>query len=146
MNWWDIAGAGLTVAVFGGAAVWILTAKVPVMSTAEEYRSDELRWSSLQGQGVRTEAVVLRLTRPSSRLEKSGRDAYSVAAVDLLLSFRDQSGVAHEAPVATFIEGDLLTNFSAGKTVAIVYSNDNPETVAIDRDRVLLEIPSTPPR
>lgn len=146
MNWWDIAGAVFTVVVLGGGAVWILTAKAPAMATVEEYRSDEHLWSSLQREGVRTQAVVLQLTRPQNRLKTSGRDAYSVAAVDLQLSFHDQDGAAHEVRVSTFIESDLLTNFSAGRTVAIVYSNDDPRRVAIDRDRTLLEIPSTPPR
>ncbi|MDQ0573006.1 hypothetical protein QFZ42_004840 [Variovorax paradoxus] len=146
MSWWDIAGVALTVAVFGGGAVWVLTAKVPAMASVEEYRTDERLWEELRTQGVRTEAVVRRLTRPQNRLGTSGRTAYTVAAVDLLLSFRDGQGVEREASVSTFIEADLLTNFFVGKTVAIVYSAHDPDIAAIDRERTLLEIPATPPR
>lgn len=144
MNWWDAAGAAFVLVLFVGGGVWALSARMPPRATEEAYREDERRWQSLQRSGMRSEATILRLTRPANHLSISGPEAYALAATDLLLSFRDSQGVVHEAAVSTFIERELMSNFATGRSVPIVYAADNPGVVAIDRDKALLEIRNTP--
>lgn len=108
------------------------------------YMAEEKTWQSLRGQGVRGEGVVLRMSRQANRLTKNGSYGNNeVAATDLVLAYEDAAGNRREASVATFIELGLLANFSTGKKVAVVYARDTPDTVAIDRDRTPLEIPSS---
>jgi len=144
MSWWDVAGVAFVLVLFGAGGVWALTARMPPSATEEEYREDERRWQSLQRSGTRGEATVLRLTRPANQLAISGGEALALAATDLQLSFQDRRGVVHEATVSTFIERELMSNFAIGRSVPIVYAEDNPDLVAIDRDKALLEIHNTP--
>lgn len=144
MTWWNIVAATLCLGLCGIAGVFGVHVLVSSYAANARYMADEKTWQSLRSQGVRTEGVVVGISRQANRLTKNGSYGNNeVAATDLVLGYEDTAGNRHEVSVAAFIELGLLANFSIGKKIAVIYARDAPDRVAIDRERTPLEIPSS---
>lgn len=142
MQWSDILGMSLGgLAVLAAVVLAVFLVWDSVVTNAR-YRGEEKQWEAMRGHGRRTEAEILALARPPDRLIKRGRNAADMAATELRLAFSDAAGQRREARVRTFIDTELVANFTAGRKVHVVHSNDEPPQVAIDRERTPLEIPS----
>ncbi|MGJ7558836.1 hypothetical protein ACSFBI_33195 [Variovorax sp. RB3P1] len=142
MAWWDMVLMGLCLGLGALVGLFGIFAVSSAKSSVAAYKVDEKIWKAIGKNATPGEATVVRMSRHAQRLTKAGSYGNNqVAAADLLLAYVDASGAKHEATVSTFIETSLLANFVEGKSVAIVYAADRPETVAIDRDRTPLEIP-----
>ncbi len=143
MDWSDILGMSLG-GLVGVAAVVLAIALVwGSVTTDLQFRGEEKQWEQLRAHGRRAEAEIIALARPPGRLIKRGRHAADMAAAELRLAFSDAAGRRQEASVRTFIDTELIANFTAGRKVHVVHSDEDPPQVAIDRDRTQLEIPST---
>jgi hypothetical protein len=143
MPWTDMLGMGL-----GGLAVLaavVLAAALMWTSVVTDlrFRGEEKQWEQLRAHGRRTEAEIVALARPPGRLIKRGRYAADMAATELRLAFTDAAGQRREASVCTFIDTELIANFTAGRKLHVVHSSEEPPRVAIDRERTQLEIPDT---
>jgi hypothetical protein len=142
MAWWDITLMVLCLALGVAGTVFTVFAISSAKSSVAAYKADEKKWKVLKTAGVHGEARIERMSRQAQRLTKAGSYGNNqVAATDLLLSYADAAGVQREVPVSTFIETSLLANFVEGRTVSIVYAREDPQSIAIDRDRTPLEIP-----
>ena len=143
MQWSDILGMSLGgIAVLAAVVLAVVLIGGSVL-TNSRFGGEEKQWEQLRAHGRRTEAEIVALARPPDRLIKRGRHAADMAATELRLAFSDASGRRREASVRTFIDTELIANFTAGHKVHVVHSDDEPPQVAIDRDRTQLEIPST---
>ncbi|KQU86500.1 hypothetical protein ASC78_02650 [Variovorax sp. Root318D1] len=135
MGWLDIVGPIVGVVVMGSVILVTSMLARSALSTESLHAKEEKVWEQLKVQGLRAEADILVLARPSNRLVVWRNGSPSMAAAELRVRYRDEAGVTHEASVKTFIDEELLANFSIGKKVAIVYTDDDPERIAIDRER-----------
>jgi hypothetical protein len=143
VHWSDILGMSLGGLVGVAAVVLAVVLIWGSVSTDLRFRGEEKQWEQLRAHGRRTEAEIVALARPPGRLIKRGRHAADMAATELRLAFSDAEGRRREASVQTFIDTELIANFTAGHKVHVVHSDEDPPQVAIDRDRTQLEIPST---
>lgn len=146
MNGWSTFGVVLILGICFIAVAFMFFWPRSARPESARYAADENAWNALRTEGVRGEGVVLHLSRPPSRLVINGRHAIEMSAVDVRLAYEDASGAMHEAEISAFIESVLLANFATGRRVAILYSKEAPASVAIDRERTLLEIPLSAPR
>jgi hypothetical protein len=135
----------IVVAVVGAAGAIVVTlwtfrigrnGKLAIIAHGKE----EADWERLRETGQRAEAHILALARPGNRLVTWRNSSPDMAVAELRIAFRDAGGVAHETRLLTFIDEDLLANFSGGRKLPIVYSNDTPPVVAIDRERTQVEV------
>mgnify|MGYP003575431573 CR=1 FL=1 len=143
MSWLEgaVAVAGVVVAIvtgFTGPRYFKIGSK-----TKEEHIKEEACWEALRHTGQRAVADILGLARPAFRLVTWRNGSPNMAAAELLIVFRDAEGAEHRAVLRTFIDQELLANFSTGRQVPIVYAKEPTLRVAIDRDRTQLDIPST---
>jgi hypothetical protein len=143
VQWTDILGMSVGDLVALAAVILAVLLIGGSVITNSRFRGEEKQWELLRAHGRRTEAEIVRIARPPDRLIKRGRHAADMAAAELRLTFSDADGRRHEASVRTFIDTELIANFTAGRKVHVVHSDDEPPQVAIDRDRTQLEIPST---
>lgn len=142
MPWWDTMLMVVCLVLGTLFAVFAFFAVSSAKASVAAYKADEKIWKTLGRRATQGEATVVRISRQAQRLTKAGSYRNNqVAATDLLLAYVDASGSRHEVKVSTFIETSLLANFVEGRSVAILYAKDDPEIVAIDRDRTPLEIP-----
>jgi len=112
-------------------------------ATKSAHVREEEDWQELRHTGQRAVADILALARPGFRLVTWRGGSPNMAAAELLITFRDADGEDHRVNLRTFIDQELLANFSSGRSLPIVYSKGAALRVAVDRDRVQLEIPST---
>lgn len=143
MQWSDflenVFGVGLPAvcAVLGGILVW------RTFQTDGQYGKEEKQWVQLRGHGRPCEADILGLARPPSRLTRRGPNAADMGAAELRLAWHDSAGMRQEAIVRTYIDVELIANFTPGHKVHVLCSDSTPPVVVIDRDRTQLEIPSS---
>lgn len=144
MRWLEIAVAVLGVAVlmvstFGSSRVFRAGSATKAAHVAEEQE-----WEALRHEGARAVAQILALARPGFRLVTWRGGSPNMAAAELLITFTDSDGEHHRVTLRTFIDQELLANFSGGRPLPIVYAKSPTGLrVAVDRDRTQLEIPST---
>ncbi|MDH6166448.1 hypothetical protein M2282_001595 [Variovorax boronicumulans] len=143
MRWMEITVAVLGVAVlmvstFGSSRVFRAGS-----ATKQAHVWEEEEWEALRHDGARATAQILALARPGFRLVTWRGDSPNMAAAELLIAFTDSDGENHRVTLRTFIDQELLANFSGGRPLPIVYAKDPTLRVAVDRDRTQLEIPST---
>ncbi|WP_418130272.1 hypothetical protein ABL849_01470 [Variovorax sp. 375MFSha3.1] len=140
-QWSDIVFALVGVICFVVVTRWTVrmerNGKIAIVAHGKE----EEDWEKLRETGQRTEADILAVGRPGNRLVTWRNDSPDMAVVELLIAFTDTQGVAHEVLLRTFIDEDLIANFSGGRKLPIVYSSDTPPVVAIDRERTQVEVP-----
>lgn len=138
MGWLDYVGPVVGVVVMG--AVILVTSMLArgALSVESQHAQEEKDWEALKQGGRRAEADILVLARPGNRLVVWRNGSPNMAAAQLHVRFLDAGGVSHEAKLKTFIDEELLANFSIGKKLPIVYAAGDPTQVAIDRERTQL--------
>lgn len=140
-EWSDIVFALVGVVCFVVVTRWTVrmerNGKIAIVAHGKE----EEAWEKLREAGLRAEADILALARPGNRIVTWRNNSPDMAVVELLIAFTDAGGTAHETVLQTFIDEDLIANFSGGRKLPIVYSRDTPPLVAIDRERTQVEVP-----
>lgn len=143
MRWLEIAVAVAGVAVLVVSTIGSSRVFRAGSATKTMHVREEEDWEALRHDGARAVAEILALARPGFRLVTWRGDSPNMAAAELLVAFTDSEGENHRVTVRTFIDQELLANFSGGRPLPIVYAKNPTLRVAVDRDRVQLEIPST---
>jgi hypothetical protein len=135
MDWKEIVAAVMTSITVVFVLITSFFLVRSVMSTQSDHVLEEKRWKALKGVGRHAEADILMLARPDNWLVVWRNGSPNMAAAELRVRFCDDAGTMHETILKTFIDQELLANFTTGKKLPILYSDGNPPLVAIDRER-----------